>query len=313
MQFFSDINSMLQHCGNQRLHVAIGTFDGLHKGHRQVLGSALAQAAAHAEKSVMLSFEPHPLKVLRPQAAPRPLLANLQHKLQLLQRMGFDYALILPFTHEFAALHANEFHAMLATLPLASVSVGYDWCYGAARSGNIDTLAEAAKHYNFELYISEQVDFEGQRISSTRIRAAVAKGQLGLAAAMLGRDFSLFGRVQDGRKLGRTLGFATANISPSSEQLPPYGVYVVRVQLGADCHYGVANLGLRPSIENPTPTPLLEVHIFDFCADIYHQELEVAFLHQLRKEQKFADLQQLQQQIARDVQQAKRYLTEHVR
>jgi len=311
MQFFTDINALQAHCRQQRLHVAIGTFDGLHLGHRQVLGSALEQARSHGQKSVMLSFEPHPLKLLRPQAAPRPLLANLQHKLQLLQHMGFDYALILPFTHEFAALHADEFHAMLSKLPLASVSVGYDWCYGAKRSGNIDTLAAAAEQYGFKLYISEQVDFAGQRISSTRIRAAVAQGQLGLARAMLGRDFSLYGRVEHGRQLGRTLGFATANMAPSSEQLPPYGVYVVRVQLGEQTHYGVANLGLRPSIENPTPTPLLEVHIFDFCADIYHQDMEVALLHYLRKEQKFAGLQQLQQQIEQDVLQARQYLATH--
>jgi len=291
--------------------LAIGVFDGLHLGHRAVLERAQEEARRIGGTAVPLSFDPHPARVLRPENAPLMLTAT-EHKMRLLEAMGFSHTLLLPFNLTVAATSADDFIRSLAQTarPLAAICVGHQWSFGKGRQGNLESLAKLGAQMGFVEIGVPEILFEGEAVSSTRIRNAVTQGDFVQASRLLGRAYSVLGEVQRGRALGRTLGFPTANLGLFNEQLPPHGVYAVRATgaVGAAPLPGVANLGTRPTVESSSVQPTLEVHLLDYSGDLYGKILEVEFVAPLRGEQKFASLDLLRQQIHLDTLRAKEVL-----
>ena len=280
--------------------IAAGVFDGVHLGHRAVISSALEFAAANHGSAVVLTFDPHPTSVLRPGNA-SPLLTSTRHKLRILKALGVQHTLVIPFDKAFAATEPADFiHQLAAACPLRQICVGEDWAFGKGRAGNLALLTALGPQLGFTASGTPSVAIAGQPVSSTAIRAAIQSGDLPTAQRLLGREFSLFGTVIAGNQLGRTIGFPTANIRPENEQLPPNGVYAVTAELGNKRIPGVANIGLRPTVQDADKERLLEVHLFDFTSDLYGADLEVHFRHFIRPEQKFASLEALKAQIATD-------------
>lgn len=286
--------------------LAIGVFDGLHLGHRAVLSRALEEAAQRKGSAVALSFDPHPARVLRPENPPL-LLTATEHKLRLLSAMGFRETLLLSFDAALRTTPAEHFVRNLsaAARPLAAVCVGQQWTFGRGREGNLALLARLGAELGFEEIGVPEVEWEGEPVSSTRIRNALAEGDLPLARQLLGRGYTVLGEVGRGLALGRTIGFPTANLILLNEQLPPNGVYAVRANVYADGNDvqwtgGVANLGLRPTLNQNEGSPRLEVHLLDFEGDLYGKLLEVEFVSFLRGERRFDSMLHLQEQIARD-------------
>ena len=282
--------------------LAVGVFDGFHLGHRAVIERALADAAVAGGTAVVVTFDPHPAAILRPQNAP-PLLTSTRHKIRLLHEAGMQHVLVLQFTPEFAAKAPENFIAELAAAcsPLREICVGEDWAFGKERAGNLALLKSLGMKLGFDAVGIPAVAVDGRAVSSTVIRAAVEDGALDIAARLLGRDFGVFGTVIEGRRLGRTLGFPTANIRPESEQLPPNGVYAVRVAIDGKLHSGIANVGVRPTVSGGAAQRIVEVHIFDFNGEIYGSDIEVIFHRFIRPEIKFPNLEALCAQIAHDI------------
>ncbi|MDA0768037.1 MAG: riboflavin biosynthesis protein RibF, partial [Verrucomicrobia bacterium] len=253
----------------------------------------------------VVTFEPHPIQVLAPGKAPRRILASLEHKERLLEALGVSVVVVLPFTAEFARREAREFAGeMFGCAPdLRQVTVGEDWKFGHDRGGSAALLREWGEEAGVLVEAAAPVMAEGERISSTRIRQAIRDGNLGGAAAMLGREFSVYGVVAHGRQLGGKIGVPTANIEVGDEQLPPDGVYVVQAEVGGVLRKGVGNLGMRPTVG--AERRLLEVHLFDFAGDLYGQEMEVWFGAYLRGEEKFKDVEALKVQIGKDLARAR--------
>jgi len=289
--------------------IAIGVFDGLHLGHQRVISQARDDARAAGGASVVLTFDPHPVRVLRPDHAPL-LLTSTAHKLRLIAGLGVDAALVLPFDKPFSELTADAFLNLLVqkTDRLREVCVGTRFHFGHNRTGNVRLIEQFAPSHNFIAKEITSVMLGDEIISSTAVRQHVQAGNLDRAAAMLGRPFSILGTVVPGDALGRQLGFPTANLNPHNEVFPPDGVYVTRVLVGGQPFTGVINLGRRPTFEGRSHKRVLEVHILDFNRDIYGQEIEVVFLKKLRGEQKFANVEELKKQIANDVQAARQKL-----
>ena len=280
--------------------IAAGVFDGVHLGHRAVITSALEFASAQNGSAVVLTFDPHPTSVLRPGNA-SPLLTSTRHKLRILKTLGVQHALVIHFDKTFAATAPADFIQQLAAAcPLRQICVGQDWAFGKGRAGNLALLTELGPKLGFHASGIPNVTVDGQPVSSTAIRAAVQRGDLPTAQGLLGREFSLFGTVIAGNKLGRTIGFPTANIRPENEQLPPNGVYAITATLGTGNIRGVANIGLRPTVQDADKERLLEVHLFDFSGDLYGADLEIHFRRFIRAEQKFPSLDALKARIAED-------------
>jgi len=291
------------------LALAIGVFDGVHLGHREVIRGAMDYSEKHGGTAVVLTFDPHPLRVLRPEAAPR-LLCSTRHKLRILEQLGVTHALVAPFNEETARTSAREFVTMLvrSCRPLGFVSVGYTWTFGRNREGNIHQLMELGEAHNFGVYGVPAVHVDGEVVSSTLTREAVRAGDFAKAGRLLGRDYAVLGKVVHGKHLGGKLGFPTANVAVENEELPPNGVYAVVVhgsRFAAQGMRGVANLGLRPTVDTGATERALEVHLLDFSGDLYGSEMEITFVSRLREEKKFSGLDELKAQIARDVEAAR--------
>jgi riboflavin kinase/FMN adenylyltransferase len=289
--------------------LAIGVFDGVHLGHQAVIGRALSDARKAGGTAVVVTFNPHPIRMMRPEHAPR-LLTSTQHKAQLVERLGITDLLIVPFTPELSATSPENFVLQLhaACRPLREICVGHTWSFGRDRAGNLELLKAMGDRLGFDEVGLPAVEIDGEVVSSTLVRAAVEAGDLQKASRLLGRDFTLLGTVVHGDGLGRTLGFPTANLSAHNEQYPPNGVYAVEAFHQGRKLPGVVNIGVRPTIENASGERVLELHLFNFDADIYGQDVEVAFKKFLRPEQKFAGLDALKAQIARDVAEARNAL-----
>lgn len=286
------------------LHLALGVFDGVHLGHRAVIDAAVAGARESGGTAVVVTFEPFPIQVLAPEKAPRRILASLEHKERLLEGLGVSCLVVLPFTREFAEQEAGEFaEELFGVEGLRQVTVGEDWKFGRNRGGTVELLREWGAEKGVRVDPAAPVMMQGERISSTRIRQAIRDGNLDAAAGMLGREFSVYGVVAHGRQLGAKIGTPTANIEVGDEQLPPDGVYVVRADVDGEMRSGVGNLGMRPTVG--AERRLLEVHLFDFEGDLYGQEMEVWFGTYLRGEVKFADVDALKAQIAKDIARAR--------
>lgn len=293
------------------LVLAIGVFDGVHLGHRAVIDRALDDARKGGGNAVVVTFDPHPVRVLRPAHAPR-LLTSTEHKLRLIRALGAARQLVIPFDHAFAATPPAEFVRALAAAaqPLREICVGFEWSFGRDRAGNLALLEQLGAELGFAEVGVPVVVVEGEIVSSTLIRRAVERGDLARAAQMLGREFTILGTVVPGQRLGRTLGFPTANLSAHNEQFPPDGVYAIECQRGDQRLRGVANIGVRPTLAHAAGERLLEVHLFDFEADLYGEDLEVTFHRHLRPELKFPNLEALRAQIARDAEDARAVFAE---
>ena len=275
------------------LHLAVGVFDGVHLGHQAVIGAAKDAREQSGFKGdiVVVTFDPHPVRVLSPQNAPR-LLTATTHKVQILDRyLKIENVLAVEFTREFSEQPGEQFISdLVAAAPeggIGSIAVGKDWRFGKGRGGNVALLSELGERYGFVVNGVETVGVDGMNVSSTRIREAVAAGDFNIAENLLGRPYTVFGTVIEGRKLGRTIGFPTANLTVHSEQLPPTGVYAVRATGYGDSWDGVGNLGYRPTVEGGKVKRLLEVHLFGLEHEIYGEELEIEFVSFIRAEQKF--------------------------
>ena len=277
----------------------MGVFDGVHVGHQAVIAQVVEAAANEGGLAGLLTFDPHPIRVIAPAKAPTSLLETLDHKARVVSALGVRLFVPLHFDTAMAAMEAGDFIKRLTAAPVHTIAVGEDWRFGRNRAGDISLLQREAEQRGFRLEAVPPVMFEGDRISSTRIRQAIHDGNLDEAASMLGRRYAVSGTVVMGDQLGRRLGFPTANIDTGNLQLPPSGVWSVKVN--ADGHFwnGVANLGTKPTTGGGRL--LLEVHLFDFSGDLYGQNLEVCFGKYLRAEKKFQSLEELKQQITLDV------------
>ncbi|HEY1081744.1 MAG TPA: bifunctional riboflavin kinase/FAD synthetase [Prosthecobacter sp.] len=286
------------------LALAVGVFDGLHLGHQEVIRAAQEHATQHHGTAVVATFDPHPAQVLRPGAAPK-LLCGQRHQQVALSQIGISHLLACPFTPATALTPARDFILQLirSSRPLGCISVGYTWQFGHHREGDIHLLMDLGQQHGFAVYGVPAVKVDDEVVSSTLIREAITQGKLDRAARFLGREYSVFGTVIEGRRLGRQLGFPTANVDVENEQLPPLGVYAVQARIGEAWLPAVANLGRRPSVEAHAE-PLLEVHFPNWSGDLYGQDLEVRFTRFLRPEMKFGGLDELKTQIQRDVEAA---------
>jgi riboflavin kinase / FMN adenylyltransferase len=286
-----------------RCALTIGNFDGVHRGHRALIERVTAKARELSLSSCVLTFEPHPREFFAPERAPARL-TRLRDKLELLAAAGVDRTHIARFDARFAALDVGAFieEVLKKALGVRWLLVGRDFRFGARRSGDFSAL----QNHGFELEAMADVEVGGERVSSSAIRAALAAGDFRLAEQLLGHPYTLSGRVAHGAKLGRELGFPTANIvlrHPS----PLSGIYVVDA---GERGPGVASVGRRPTV-NPVEVPLLEVHLFGETRDLYGEHLKVRFLKKLRDERKFDDLGKLRDAIAQDAAQARQYFASH--
>jgi riboflavin kinase/FMN adenylyltransferase len=292
--------------GKRRVCLALGFFDGVHLGHQAVISTSAQPARDAGGTPVVVTFDPHPVKVLRPNNAPH-LLTATQHKIALIRDLGVAHLLVLHFDRAFAATAPEDFVRQLVenSKPLREICVGHEWSFGKGRAGNLALLKQLGEKWDFNVIGVEAVRVNGEVVSSTAIRQAVETGNLVKATQMLGREYTILGTVVRGAQLGRKLGFPTANLSAHSEQFPPNGVYVTEARIGGAIYRGVANLGFRPTVAGQESERMLELHLFDLDLEIYGEEMEVRFLRYLRSEQKFANLEALQAQIAADVRQAR--------
>ena len=290
-----------------RCALTIGNFDGVHRGHRALVDRVVARARETDLTSCVLTFEPHPREFFAGEAAPARI-TRLRDKLDLLGQAGVERVHVARFDARFAALPAERFveEVLVAGLGVRALMIGRDFRYGARRAGDFATLEAAAKRHAFSIEAMDDVEFEGRRVSSSAVRAALQSGDLRGAERLLGHPYFISGRVAHGAKLGRGLGFPTANIV--LRRPPPIaGIFVVEVdRLGR----GVASVGRRPTI-NPVPIPLLEVHLFDRDEDLYGKHLRVRFLEKLRDEEKYDGLPALQAAIARDATRAREFFLKH--
>jgi riboflavin kinase / FMN adenylyltransferase len=290
-----------------RCALTIGNFDGVHRGHRALVDRVIARAREAKLTSCVLTFEPHPREFFAGEAAPARI-TRLRDKLDLLGEAGVERVHVARFDARFAALAPERFveDVLVGALGMRALIVGRDFRYGAKRAGDFAALEAAAQRHGFALQAMDDVEFEGRRVSSSAVRAALKAGDLRGAERLLGHPYTISGRVAHGAKLGRGLGFPTANIV--LRRPPPIaGIFVVEVD---NFGRGVASVGRRPTI-NPVAIPLLEVHLFDRDEDLYGEHLRVRFLKKLRDEEKYDGLPALQAAIARDARQAREFFLKH--
>ena len=306
--------------------LAVGFFDGVHKGHQLVLGGTVERAREVGGQAWVLTFDRHPMAVLAPSKCP-PLLCTLEERLHRLELSGVDGVLLLPFTRKLAVRKPETFIRWLCGAPpqtgtgqtapspgtrLREIRCGDNWRFGRRAAGTPEELARYGGIYGYRVVIVPYARYQVVEISSTRIRYALREGRLKDAAAMLGRPFSIRDVVVRGRGLGRDRCVATANLHPRSDVLPPNGVYAVRVLTGDAAYNGVANLGMHPTFTDVRPErPVLETHLLGFEGDLYGQTIEVVFLERLRDECVFDSAEALASQIAEDIRNATLIFQQH--
>lgn len=287
--------------------VTIGVFDGVHRGHQALIRRLVASARERGLAAGVVTLHPAPITVIRPDIRVM-YISSLEERIELIEALGVDSVAPLTFTSELAQVSADEFvAAMRQTLDMRLLVGGPDIALGRGREGNAAWLEQNAPRHGFALEIVQFLTDDGHKVSSSGIREAVARGEMEIAAELLGRPFSLRGPVVRGFERGRTIGFPTANIAVSADRaLPALGVYVTRAYLGETVYPSVTNIGRRPTFDDGPPS--IETHIFDFDADIYGRDLKIELLHRLRGEVKFSSVDALVAQIARDVAAARAFL-----
>lgn len=286
---------------NNKTIVTIGTFDGVHLGHRKILEKVVAQAKDSGMESVVLTFFPHPRMVLQEQNEIK-LLNTITEKIQLLDKLGIDHLVIHPFDYAFSRLTAEEFvtSVLIDKFNIHKIIIGYDHRFGRNRTANIDDLVVFGDQYGFEVEQISAEEINEMAISSTKIRAAVLAGDIALARQYLGYGYFFSGIVSQGKQLGRTIGFPTANISQIEpyKLIPKNGVYIVKSIIDGQLVFGMMNIGNRPTVDGENQT--IEVHFLDFAGDLYEKELQIEMLQYIRDEEKFNSLDDLKSQIAKD-------------
>ncbi len=292
------------------LCLTLGIYDGVHLGHQKIIRRVVERAKEIGGMSCVVTFDPHPREVLIPDTAP-DLLTSTKKKIELLEALGLDAVCLIRFTREFAQVEARKFvkDFLINTLRTRAIVEGYDWRFGKGRKGDVELLREIGKDNGYEVEQVDGVVIDGQIVSSTLIRELVLEGDLDKAAAYLGREYSITGDIVEGSRMGREIGFPTANIEPHHEAIPPNGIYAVRVDVGGERKNGTLNIGVRPTVTEEKKRTI-EVHIMDFYRDIYNEEIEVTFVKRLRDEKKFPSIEALTDQIKKDVEKARRVLVE---
>ena len=292
--------------------VTIGNFDGVHLGHQGLLNRVIRRANELAGTSVVITFEPHPLKVLRPEKAPR-LLISLQEKIEIFQSLSIQVVICSDFTIKFARQSADEFIRTVLSEKIGAkvVLIGPNYIFGRDREVNIDLLRERGKGLGFEVGVVEPVEIDGHRVSSSRIREHLAKGEVDKAARLLGRYYAIEGIVTPGHHRGMELGYPTANIYTVDETLPQEGIYAVKVVHGNETIDGACYIGTQPTFSGEKVG--VEVNLFDFGGTLYHEHLKILFVKMIREERRFQDKETLIRQIREDVERAKEVLREEVR
>lgn len=290
--------------------VTVGCFDGVHLGHRYLVQQLVQRASETDLLPTVVTFEPHPRRILRPDEELKTL-TDTAERAALLREAGAELVVTLRFTPQLAAALPQEFTAWLADrLRMRELWVGTDFALGRSRSGTVPVLQSIGRSQGFEVYTLEPYRLDGELVKSSIIRQALLAGNLDRANRLLGRPYAVVGTVVRGAQRGRELGFPTANIAvPEDRLLPAFGVYAVRVRIASEAseRAGVANLGLRPTVDGQSL--VLEVHLFDFAGDLYGAQVRVAFIKRLREERRFGSLDELRAQIARDAAQAQAVLS----
>ena len=282
--------------------VTIGTFDGVHLGHRKILDRLKDLKRQTGLNTVVLTFEPHPRKVLFPEQKDLKLLTLVDEKLELLEKYGVDVTVVYPFSKEFSHLEPELYirDILIKQLKVEYLVIGYDHKFGLNRSGDINVLKKYASQYHYNLEEISAKDIDHIAISSTKIRKALEEGNTDLATEFLGHPFILSGKVIKGKQLGRTIGYPTANLKTDEDKMiPKIGVYFVEVILEGKTYFGMMNIGVNPTTDQDNLIKP-EVYIFDFNADIYGKHLQVKFIKRLRDEKKFANLAELKDAIRQD-------------
>jgi len=293
--------------------ITIGNFDGVHIGHQALFHEAIEKAEAIGGTSVAMTFEPHPLRVMKKNNHP-PLITLYEQKSELIQRTGIDVLICVPFTLEFAALTPRQFvgGVLVDKIGMKAIVVGEDYSFGKNRAGDLDLLKSFGPEYGFEVTVAgwiKSVQAKTERISSTKIRQMVMEGRMERAEKMLGRNYQIRGKVVAGRdRGGKVLGIPTANINLHDELCPKTGIYAVTVECEGQQHRGVANIGYSPTFDDHEFT--VEVHILDFSDNIYDKKIRVNFIKRIRDEIKFSNISELIDQINIDIDNARKILAE---
>lgn len=280
--------------------ITIGNFDGVHLAHQQLLGHVAKMARSLKSASAAVTFEPHPIRFLAPDRAPK-ILTPLPQKARLIEHEGIDLLVVLPFTRELAHLLPADFvqQILVGQLKAACISVGPNFRFGYRQAGDVNSLKELSQKNGFTLEVVPNVEIRGQAVSSTRIRNLLSEGRVHMAGRLMGRPFSNSGVIVSGRGDGRRYGVPTLNLSPREEQLPQVGVYVTQSRIGAATLQSVTNVGYSPTFGNHPLT--IETYLLDFEGDVQEDEMEVEYLHRLRDEMKFQNPAVLKVQIQDDV------------
>lgn len=286
--------------------VAFGNFDGLHRGHQQVIDKAREIAEQYSMRSGVMTFHPHPKEILEKKELVS-YLTPIKDKLLYLEAMAIDVALVIQFTSAFSSLAAADFiQQYIIELEIKHVIAGFDFCFGNKGQGNIETLQKWSRATKqFELHTLPPILIENQKISSSQIRLLIQQGAVNQVQQLTNRYYKISGQVVHGHKRGRELGFPTANLEMNEAYVfPRYGVYAVVVEWQNKQYKGVANLGIKPTFEGNAPQPSIEVYLFDFNQSLYGEELHIQFIEYIRSEQKFGSLAELIEQIKKDCQRA---------
>ena len=282
--------------------ITIGTFDGVHQGHKVILKEVVDHATEVGGESVLLTFEPHPRKLLFPDQ-PLGIITPLHKKIELIQEAGIKHIVVVPFTKEFSALSAQEYikNFIVDVFQPHSIIIGYDHHFGHDRMGNIDLLRAWSGEYGYHLVEIPAQLIDEAAVSSTKIRNAILAGRVDDAAHMLGRHYTLAGTVVHGNKLGRTIGYPTANLSPLDREqiIPGLGIYAINAHHGDQLYHGMLSIGYNPTVTDKKELRI-EANLFDFDKDIYEDELELVFIKKMRNEEKFASLDALMGQLHKD-------------
>jgi riboflavin kinase/FMN adenylyltransferase len=290
--------------------LTLGTYDGVHLGHQAILKKLIQRAKLENKESVLFTFHPHPRMVLNPEAHGVRLIDTIEEKLVKLEALGLDTVILFPFTVDFSRLSAEEFvkQILVDTIQISEIHIGYDHHFGKNREGSFSELLELGLKFGFEVFETSAVSISDTAISSTKIRNALLDGDISKAAHFLGRPYSITGEVIHGNKLGRTIGFPTANIQLNEDKiLPKLGVYAVTVNINGQLFQGVLNIGKKPTVKQ-TESISAEVFIFDFDQDIYGETINVDFYTYLRGEQRFDSVNSLKLQLSKDAEMARTVL-----
>ncbi len=288
--------------------VTLGTYDGVHLGHQEIIRGMVKRAKENGQESVLLTFDPHPRMVLYPESHSVRLIDTVEEKLVKLEKLGLDTVILFPFTMKFSRLTAVEFvrDILVGQIGVKEMVVGYDHHFGKNREGNFQQLKELGNLYDFSVNEIQAVSAGEVTVSSTKVRKALAAGEMDLVTRFLGEPYRLTGEVIHGNKLGRTIGFPTANlkIDQTTKMLPEIGVYAVRVQLNDRNFEGVMNIGKKPTVQQ-SDLISVEVFLFEFAEEIYGELLTVTIFDRLRGEQRFGSVEELKQQLKKDEQNAR--------